>query len=327
MKTPKWIKYVIGTLSIIHRRDAVTFFVFLCIATAFWFMATAYQKSDTTITVRLNIEGQPASDVFTTHVPTELKVTIYDTNSKLFQYSYNKSIKTLTVDFSRYADVSGNFRISGAELQSLLLNNLKSTTQITAISPSLIDARYAITGIGKKVPVRIRGVFTTAGNYRDFPPQITPDSVYIHAPSYILDTLSCVYTSAISEYGRRDSLFARKAIDLAVGVKSTPDSVNVVIPVVQYVEKRISHVPVTVTNLPEGKQLVLFPRESEVNMLASFEHYNRIAPSDFSLTVCYDSIHSSHQQYLPIQVSCRLDSTIVNTIRINPDKVEYTIDN
>jgi len=323
--TPQWIKNVIDTLSGIHRQDAMTFLVFVVLSAAFWFATTAYQKSDATFTVKLNIEGQPASAVFTTRVPNELKVTLYDTNSRLFRYSYNKEIKSLTVDFSRYADVAGNFRISGAELQSLLLNNLMSMTQITAISPALVDARYAMTG-GKKVPVQIAGTYTCAGNYSDFKPMILPDSVTIHAPSYILDTLSCIRTEPLSYYGLKDTLHIRKAIDLAVGVKSTPDSVNIIIPVVQYVEKRISHVPINAINLPYGKGLTLFPRECEVKMLVSFDHYTRISPSDFLLTVDYKKIRNDKQQFLPVTVSCKLDPSIVQGITINPVQVEYSID-
>lgn len=323
--TPQWIKNVIDTLSKISRRDAVTFSVFVVISTAFWFAATAYQKRDTTVTVKLNIEGQPTSAVFTTHVPSELKVTLYDTNSKLFLYSYKNDLQTLTVDFARYADVAGNFRISGAELQSLLLNDLQSTTQITAISPALIDARYAMTG-GKKVPVRLSGVYTSAANYRDYQPILIPDSVTIHAPSYILDTLQCIYTEYNRVYGMKDTLRATLPIELAVGVKSTPDSVHVVIPVVQYVEKKISSIPIKAIHLPAGKGLTLFPRETDVRMLVSFDYYTRIAPSDFTLTVDYDSIHSEHQQYLPIRISCKYDSTIVQGISLHPDKVEYSID-
>ncbi|MDO4496310.1 MAG: hypothetical protein Q4B58_00535 [Bacteroidales bacterium] len=325
-KTPKWITNVIDTLSIINRRDAVTFAVFVVIATGFWFATTAYQKTDATFSVKLEIEGQPANDVFTTHVPTELKVTLYDTNSSLLQYRYNRDIKTLTVDFSRYADVAGNFRISGAELQSLLLNNLKSTTQITAISPSLVDARYAVTGDGKRLPVKIKGVYTAAGNYRDFAPTIAPDSVLVHAPSYILDTLKSVVTEPLSYYGLKDTLHVKQAIALPVGVKASPDSVNITIPVVQYVEKHLTHVPIKAINLPPGKELILFPREAEISMLANFEQYNHINAGGFRLTVNYDSIKSDSQQYLPVELRSAYDNRVIECVKIYPDKVEYSID-
>lgn len=303
----------------------MTFSVFLIISTLFWFAATAYQKSDTTISVKLVIEGQPASAVFTTHVPSELKVTLYDTNSKLFRYSYNKEIKELTVDFMRYADVAGNFRISGAELQSLMLNNLKSTTQITAISPALVDARYAMTG-GRKVPVRINGVITSADNYRDYKPVIVPDSVIVHAPSYILDTLKFVYTTPFYKYGLKDTLRVHQAIELAVGVKSTPDTVHITVPVVQYVEKKLDNIKVRPTDLPNGKKMTVFPREVSLTMLASFNQYSQIAPSDFDVTVSYDSIHSHQQQFLPIHITCKFDSTVIQRLQVMPERVEYSID-
>lgn len=320
-----WIKKVTVIIPIFSRNDAVTFGICLLVSFFLWSAVTATQNNDATVSVRLQIEGQPASAVFTTHIPEELKVTLYDTNFRLFTNSYKQKLQTLSVDFNRYADAAGNFRISGAELQSLLLNELESTTQITAINPSLIDARFAMTD-GKMLPIKIDGIYTIADNHMGYSPTLLPDSVLVHAPSYILDTLSAVYTEPFIAYGLKDTVRTQLGLHLNLGMKASPDTVTLVIPIVQYVEKQFDHVNIEAVDLPRGKQMALFPRQATIRMMANFSCYNQISASDFRLTVSYDSIHSTGQQFLPIKLSTMLDSTSINLVKVIPDHVEYTIE-
>lgn len=323
---PDYIKKVFNTLPDINRRDVLTFFVCVVISAVFWAVQSAYHLTDTTLTVSLHIEGQPAGAVFTTHVPSELKVTLYDNNWHLLRYGSHSSIRTLTVDFNRYADVAGNFRISGAELQSLLLNALSSTTQITAISPALIDARYAVTE-GKRVPVYLNASFTTRGNFKDFMPEVYPDSVLVHAPKYILDTLTCICTAPFQAIALSDTLRTRLPLEVNVGVKSTPDSIDLVVPVIQYVEKTFQSIPIRVEGLPSGKNLVLFPHTVQMTCLANFNHYNQFTPDDFTFTVSYDDVRRDpNRQFIPVTLYTPLSDTEVYGIRFTPAEVEFTLE-
>ncbi|MBO6012730.1 MAG: YbbR-like domain-containing protein [Bacteroidales bacterium] len=326
MWLPREIKKFVSTLPTISRRDVLTFSVFLLVSAFFWLAQSAYEQSDSTFEVALHIENQPAGAVFTTHVPKSLKVTLYDNNIHLLAYGKNNRLQSLTVDFDRYADIAGNFRISGAELQSLLLNELSSTTQITAISPALIDARYALTE-GKKVPVVLNADISTRGNFRDFEPILSTDSVLVHAPGYILDTLQFVQTELLSGSDLTDSVQTRVAIQLGMGVKVSPDSIDVTIPVIQYVEKIFPETDITASGVPSGKRLVLFPRKAQVRCLVNFTRYNRISADDIRLSVSFDSLRKHPElESLPVNLSTDLDETDVYGIRFEPKTVEFSIE-
>lgn len=326
MRLPKSIQRVIDTLPTISRRDVMTFSIFVVVSFVFWIARSAYEQSDSTYEVEFRIENTPAGAVFTTHIPSTLKVTLYDNNIHLMNYGKSSSFRRLTVDFNRYADVAGNFRISGAELQSLLLNELSSTTQITAISPALIDARYALTE-GKKVPVRLQAKLSTQGDYKDFPAELTPDSVLIHAPSSILDTLCQINTEWLEAKQLKDTLCCKVAMQLGVGVKSTPDSIQVLIPVMQYVSKVFPDVAIKVKGIPEDKRLILFPRQVELKCLANFSHYDRFTADDFTLSVSYDSLKNNpSRQFLPIDIYTPLSSAEVYNIQLSVDQVEFSIE-
>lgn len=326
MRFPKSIQKVINTLPSVNRRDVVTFSIFLAVSCFFWGVRSAYEQSDSTYEVSFRIENIPTGAVFTTHIPSTLKVTLYDNNIHLSNYGKTSSFRTLTVDFGRYADVAGNFRISGAELKSLLLNELSSSTQITAISPALIDARYALTD-GKKVPVRLDYHVSVEGNYKDFPPVVTPDSVLVHAPSYILDTLQYISSDYLKRSHLKDSLQCRLALKLGVGVKASPDSVDVLIPVRQYVTKMFAAVPIQVNDLPAGKKLILFPRQVELSCLANFSNFSHFSVEDFTLSVSYDSLKANpSRQFLPIQIYTPLSSSEVYNIRLSTNQVEFSLE-
>lgn len=309
----------------IDRKEVLTFLLFLLLSAFFWIVETAYEENDSTYRVRLIIENQPANKVFTTHVPADLQVSIKDNNFQLFNYNYNHRIDSLVVDFNRYADVIGNFRISGAELQALLLSQLLPSTQITAISPSLIDAKFAITD-GKMLPVVLNADFTAAPNCRCMDAVIKPDSVLVHAPSEILDTMTCIRTEFISQYNMSDTLRQTVKFDVAIGVKTNPESVAITIPVSKYVEKVFDSVEVKAKDVPEGSNLVIFPSHVRISCLVDFSLYKTVEAADFDLSVSYDSIKSEKQKYIDIDIISKADPKVVSNIQIEPSSIEYIIE-
>lgn len=310
------------------RREVLTFLLFVAFAGGFWYERTGREEAVKDYIILLNIEDQPQDMVFTTHVPAVLKVTLVDTNYRLSKYSYSRNINALTVDFERYADAMGNFRISAAELQSLLREQLQSTTQIRAISPSLIDARFAQTE-GRKFAVRLRSHYFAFDNYRIRPVLIEPDSVTINAPASVLDTLKYVWTMPHPHNELlKDTLTETMMLELPIGVKATPNRVKVTVPVSQYVEKVFGQKEVSTTDVPAGKQLVVFPYGVKLTCLVDFDYYRKLQEEDFDVEVSYDSIASHGKSgRLPISVRYKGENPeVVTNIRIEPQQAEYVVE-
>ncbi len=309
-----------------RRGEVGTFLVFVAIAFFFWTVQTAREVSASDFTVKFIVEDQPQDMVFTTHVPQELKVTISDTNARLSNYGLNNRLDSLSVNFERYADVLGNFRISAAELQSLLMAGLESSTRVVAITPSLIDARFAQTE-GRKFPVKLSGSYTVADNHRMRPPQVKPDSIVINAPAAVLDTMQWVYAVIEGRQNLTDTLEETLSLELPLGVKATPSKVKVTIPVAQYVEKMFRQVEVQVINEPSNRHLVIFPYSVGLTCLVDFEHYRDITPDNFLVSVNYDSLQSQERQgKLPIAVRYVGPPEVVTNVQISPQIAEYIIE-
>ncbi len=307
------------------RKEVLTFLLFVLVSGFFWVVQTAREETASEFMVDLDIENQPQGMVFTTRVPSQLKVTITDTNSRLLNYSVNHRLTALSVDFDRYADAIGNFRISAAELQSLLRERLFSSTKITAVSPTLIDARFAVTE-GRKFPVAVTGSYIPADNYRLRPLIVEPDSVVINAPNAVLDTMRYAYTVASRHYDLRDTLIETLPLELSIGVKATPSNIKVTAPVAQYVEKELDNLVVKVTDLPQGKRLLIFPYSVRLSCLVDFHYFRQLTAEDFELTVSYDSIAGSDGRHLPINITYKDDPLQVTSIQTSPQKVEFILE-
>lgn len=309
----------------VNRQEVLTFLVFVLIAAFFWVIQTASQEHDAEYTVEFTVDNLPSNTVFTTKVPDQFKVTIIDKNINLMNYTYSHLLDSLSVDFNSYTDANGNFRISSAELQALLINKLYSTTQITSVSPSLIDAKFAITK-GKKVPVILSADISTADNYRSLPPQITPDSVVVHAPNALLDTISMITTNYYQAFDRKDTVNITLPLQLAVGVKSTPSQVNVMVPVARFVEKTIGGLDINVTDVPNGMSLSVFPNKTAISCLVDFSHYADINAEDFFISVSYNSIKSREQTTIPVEIISYANPGLVDHIRLHTPEVEYILE-
>lgn len=309
----------------INRQEVLTFLAFVLIAAFFWLIQTASQEHDSSYNIEFCVENLPANTVFTTQVPHQFKVTVKDKNINLLNYTYSHQLDSLSVDFNSYTDANGNFRISSAELQALLINKLYSSTQITSVIPSLIDAKFAITK-GKKVPVVFSADISAADNYRCLPPIITPDSVVIHAPNAILDTISMIITDYYEVHDRKDTVDIIIPLQLEVGVKSTPEKVSVIVPVSRFVEKVINGLHINISDVPAGQTLSVFPNRIDISCLVDFSHYSDISAEDFYISVSYNSIKSTDQKTIPVEIISYANPGLVDNIRLHTTEVEYLIE-
>lgn len=322
---PKFLRRVNVSFRRVKRREVLTFLLFVAIAAFFWTVQTAREETVQEFVVMLEVTDQPQDMVFTTHVPSQLRVSLSDTNARLFNYGYNHRLQTLSVDFERYADAMGDFRISAAELQSLLSDQLMPTSRVVSVNPSLIDARFAQTE-GRRFPVRLSGVYLPADNHRMHAITIVPDSVIINAPSSVLDTLRFVSTLDSCHWDLTDTLTQRLALDLPIGVKATPSHVTVTVPVVQYVEKVFDNVVVQVTDVPDGHRLVVFPYAVRLSCLADFTSFRTITADMFRVTVSYADLPAAAptpNAFLPIHVTYQGPSEAVTNVSVFPAQAEY----
>lgn len=310
-----------------NRREMLTFLSFTCLAFGIWLVLAYQEQSAQEFIVSLNIVNQPQDKVFTTFVPTQLRVTLSDTNGQLFFYRYDDRMERLSIEFERYADASGDFRVSAAELKSILSEELPASTQILSVSPNLLDAKFAQTE-GRKYPVQLSNHYLPTDNYRLHQIQIVPDSVVINAPNSVLDTMRCVYATASRNIDQlTDTLTETLTLELPLGVKATPNHVKVTVPVSKYVEKVLT-VELKALGAPRGLQLMAFPYMAQVSCLVDFGYYRTVREEDFDVVVeCPEGVKQGQHGYLPISVCYKGEDTeAVTNVTVKPEMAEYVVE-
>lgn len=311
-----------------NRKEMLTFLSFTCLAFGIWLVLAYQEQSTQEFIVSLNIVNQPQDKVFTTFVPTQLRVTLSDTNGQLFFYRYDDRMERLAIEFERYADASGDFRVSAAELKSILSEELPASTQILSVSPNLLDAKFAQTE-GRKFPVLLTNHYLPTDNYRIHQISIEPDSVVINAPNSVLDTMQCVYTTASENIDQlTDTLSETLLLELPLGVKATPNRVKVTVPVSKYVEKVLSAVELKTQGTPHGMQLMVFPYMIQVSCLVDFDYYRSVNEEDFEAFVeCPEDVKIGQHGYLPISVHYKgEDNEAVTHLKVTPQTAEYIVE-
>jgi hypothetical protein len=308
-----------------RTKEVMTFLLFVALSACFWVMQTVYEETDGSFEVQFVVRNMPSNAVFTTPVPSTLKVTVHDRSIALIRYYLKHSLQQLTVDFDRYADEAGNFRLSGAELYALIQEGLDGPTQVSTVTPAIIDARFALTS-GRRVPVRFDGTCSAQLQSRCSEVRLTPDSVTVYAPDGILDTLREVRTVRRDYEELATSVSEDVPLYTPLGVKAEPAQVHLDVAVEEYVEKTFARVHVETMMVPESLKLRTFPSMVQLSCNVNLSQYKDLTADEFVLSVSYEDIPTdgASTARLPIRVTSHPDAA--THIRIRPDSVEYLIE-
>jgi hypothetical protein len=308
-----------------RTREVMTFLLFVALSACFWVMQTVYEETDGSFEVQFVVRDMPSNAVFTTPVPTTLKVTVHDRSIALMRYYFKQSLHELSVDFDRYADEAGNFRLSGTELHALIQECLDGTTQVGTVTPAIIDARFALTN-GRRVPVRFDGTCSAQLQSRCGEVRLTPDSVTVYAPDGILDTLREMRTERRTFTELSAPVSEEVPLHVPLGVKAEPFTVHMDVNVEEYVEKTFARVRVETIMVPDSVKLRTFPSMVQLSCNVNLSQYKALTADEFVLTVSYADIPTdgTTATRLPIHVTDHPDAA--THIRIRPDSVEYMIE-
>jgi YbbR domain-containing protein len=109
----------------------------------------------------------------------------------------------------------------------------------------------------------------------------------------ILDTLDFVYTQEYTSEKLKDTLNAVLQLNIPKRCKANPSKVNVIAPIEFYTESEIE-LSIRVKNLPENIVVKTIPEKLNVSFLVGLSKYKDIRPSDFILSIDYESLRRSN---------------------------------
>jgi YbbR domain-containing protein len=151
----------------------------------------------------------------------------------------------------------------------------------------------------------------------------SPDSITLYGYKEILDTLNCIYTNEYISEELKDTLNTTLSLNIPHHCKAKPNKVNVIAPVEFYTESDID-LSIRVKNLPENIVVKTIPEKLNVSFLVGLSKYKDIRPSDFILSIDYESLRQSNSTIET--VSLESFPTYIKQPHLKDNKVKWLIE-
>ena len=234
--------------------------------------------------------------------------------------------KTLQVSASqdnlRHRD-GDDFYVLSESIKSNIVEALGGSVDLEFIVTDSLDFTFPrITS--KRVPVVPRSSVTFRPQYMSLGDMtIRPDSVDIYGDARLLETVDSVFTETISEKGVDGPIQGICDIVPIRRVSYSESAVYYSMNVVRYTEESLT-VPVTVTGVPEDKDLIVLPSTVTLTFKRVFSSL-RYQPEDFVLAVDYaDFVRTIDSELVPELVykpdgvmSCEITPRYVDCILLD----------
>ncbi len=303
----------------------MVFAFFLVISAGFWVLQKLDDTFEADLRVPLELVGVPNGTIITAPLPEEVRITIQDRGTNLFNYKrHSKGIQPIRLDFSVYdnGSVAGKASVAATDVQRAFQQQMSSSTQVLRMTPSKFEFHYN-RGMSRRVPVKFIGrVATVQQNYLQ---QITfnPDSVTVYAPKPLLDTLRYAYTISqdFTELAKTSTF--NLAFPKISGVKVVPETIQMTAHVDYYTEQTVQ-VSVVGLNFPAGITLKTFPAVVTVKYRVGASNARFVRPENFVLAATYEELLAVGNQKLRLQLRSLPEG--VSNVRIYPQEVDFLLE-
>lgn len=153
--------------------------------------------------------------------------------------------------------------------------------------------------------------------------KLQPDTVRVSGPASILDTLEEVGTEniRINNISRDLNGTVKLQTEGLDNVTFFTDEVNYTLRTDKFTEGKVK-IPIEMVNVPEGNNVVIFPKEVVLFYQVSLNDFEKVKPSSFKVVVDFQNALAS-DGYLIAQVVQK--PAVVNNVRLNEKRIQFVI--
>lgn len=304
-------------------KNILSFLLFLALSTAFWFTNALDKTRETEINIPLIFKGIPKNISISNQSTTFLTVVIKDQGVNLLSYSgYSQTPMVIELNQNYYE--KGEITISRDQLKGRLSRYLQPTTTILGIKPDSISLKYEQLHVAKKT-IKLLSSVDLAPQYilsKDI--SFSPNTVTVYGSKNILDTVDAIYTEKLEVVDLKDTLITSCKLKKIQGLKYSFDAVKVKIVSEMFTEKNIN-LPVTVINSPVGTDIRCFPAMIQATFNIGMSHFSHMNTNDIQLIFDYNQTDDKIGAKQKVKI--KVNSKYISNVRIEPDEVEYIIEN
>ena len=305
-----------------NQRSFFTFFIFLIISTAAWFLVKLSEDYSTQTSFRLRFVDVP-TDQWVSSDEQSVNLSLNTDGFHTLRYKMirepNRFVSVSLNEVPYHRESGNNYSISSQYVAEKVAERLDVNAADITMNDGVIY--FTMDPLKSKVvPVAFRSDLKMQRQFDLYGiPTIDPATVTIYGPEEVIDTVRAVRTESVSKTNVSESFSESVALDMLDGkIRCNTKEVKVTVEVEKYTEKDIE-VPIRVADNPK---LRFFPETLSVKCLVAMKDYASVVADDFSATVDKRQLEAL-QPLLDVQLVSWPKT--VQVLCSQPDKVEYLI--
>jgi hypothetical protein len=311
-----------------NNRKLVIFLICVGIASTFWLLNALEKEYTVELSFPVRYTNMPKNKMLVNNPPNQFDLEVRSFGFTLLRYKLSMAFSPLVFNVDEIAGEimtdknQSRYAVPSKRYQRNMADQISSELNLTAIHPDTVYFQFDQIVTRKKKVVPSVNFQLKKQHYLYDEITVIPDSVEVHGPKLILDTLAQVRT-VVQNLKEIDHLVQRTAAIQGTNILDfTPKRVTIKIPVEEYTEKQLA-VPVVIDSLPENLQVKLFPTEVKVSFMIGLSRFSEIDPSDFKASVSYTDIQNK-VDYLPVKLE-KIPKHL-KSVNFLPMKIEYLIE-
>ncbi len=307
-----------------RNRKLVTFLICFFLSFFFWFITTFSKDYPTTLVFPLSYVNSPKNKVVVNHLPESMVIDISASGFTILYYKFiyrSPSVKIDLKELKSYREQE-SFLVLNSKLDKLSRQFGKGL-KILKVFPDTIVVNLS-RRLSKSVPVKLNGILAFNKEYQMKDSiHLLPSRVVVSGPEERISKIKFAETEPVN----MDDIDNPVKRDVKLTLASDTSLVEVSNPMVQLyvpvlkVTEETMEIPVQVDNLPKGYSLKIFPDKVSLRFTVPVEEFKKMEISSFRVRV--DFLKKTTGRKLKVELVKKPGT--VNSVKINPDKLEYII--
>ncbi|CAM4122388.1 CdaR family protein [Gillisia hiemivivida] len=305
----------------IKRGPLKTFSFFLGFSAVIWVVVQFSKEYTEVIEMPIIYTNLPKDKILVGDTPKTLDLRIRDRG---FYIAWNRVFpQKITIDISD-ASEEGKSLVYDLELQkAAILSQLDLDYEKVVFLQKNIKINFEQRAV-KKVAILSSIDLSFAVGYSALEEiKLQPDSIMVSGAATILDTLKTIKTKSLKINNISNDVKGK--VKLETGnlkeVSLYQEEVNYSVRTEKFTEGKVE-IPIKLLNVPEGTNVVIFPKDVVIYYQVSLKDFEKIDSSSFLVAVDFKNAKDS-DGFLIAQIL--EEPTQVNNIRLNEKKIQFVI--
>ncbi|MDH7448274.1 YbbR-like domain-containing protein [Aquimarina sp. 2201CG14-23] len=308
----------------LKRNNVKTFLFFLAFTSLLWLLIQFSKNYTKEVEVAIHYTNLPEDRILHDESDQTLKLTLNGNGFRLINHSWSKPLLQFDVSDAVAADDDEYYFLIDQGGQ-LLKEKLDFNGRILSFRKDTLQVKLDV-NLEKKIPIRlVKEIDYVPGYGSDKGVVLSPDSIVISGPKRIVDTIHYVVTENLKFEGlntNNQTTLPIKIDSLPARIKVLPKEVEASIEVSKFTEGS-QEIPITLINVPEGKEIKIFPKEVRVVYRVGLDKYNEINLRDFKVIADYNKV-SEDSSFLILEL-VDMPSSSIHDVRLQDKQVQFVI--